>query len=231
MSESPIFSKDRVATYDARIQRMVPGYQVLHDLAGTILSNELSETASILVAGAGTGMEVLGWGPRHLGWNFVGVEPSAAMLDIAKEKLSQHNLLERTTLVHGTIDQLPPDKPFDAAALLLVLHFLPDDGQKAGLLGALAERMQPGAPLVMASLFGDPESTRYKKMLGLARAWGISQGVDSAQVEAYCDPARKDLHVVSEERVKILLREAGFIDVQRFYQAAAIGAWFARSPR
>ena len=210
---------------------MIPGYDLLHRLAGTILAAELGEKASVLVVGAGTGMEIVEWGRSHPGWRFTGVDPSAPMLAQAQEKVEKAGLSGRVTLKAGTLEQLPEDEDFDAAALLLVLHFVPDNGEKADLLCSIAERLKPGAPFLLATRFGDPESTRFKKMLAFSKAWTLAQGMDSEEAEKRFSPARTDLHDVPEERVKILLREAGLIDVQRFYQGFLIGAWLARKPK
>jgi hypothetical protein len=55
--------------------------------------------------------------------------------------------------------------------------------------------------------------------------------MESTQADELFNPAHPDLFPVPEERLKNLLRDAGFIDVQRVYQAFAIGAWFARKMR
>ena len=39
------------------------------------------------------------------GWRFTGVDPSAAMLDLARQTLG--SLSQRVDLVKGTIDQVP----------------------------------------------------------------------------------------------------------------------------
>ncbi len=231
IDEQPVFSEERSKGYDARVLQGVPGYRVLHDLAGTILSAELAADASVLIVGAGTGMEVLEWGKEHPGWRFTASDPSEAMLSLAKQKLAQAAMLDRVTLHTGTADQLPEDAVFDAATLLLVLHFLSTDEQRHTVLEAIANRLAPGAPFLIATLFGDTDSTRYKKLAAWNKAWSIRQGMDPKQAEEHFSSTRKDLCVIPEERVKGLLRDAGFIDIQRFFQAAGFGAWVCRSPR
>src|SRR4029077_8177540 len=120
---------------------------------------------------------------------------------------------------------------FDAATLLLVLHFLPDDGGKAALLGHIAERLKPGAPLVLSACVGDPASTRTKKTYELARTYAIANGVDPAEAAEKLNLSRTDVHLVPEERIKTLLRDAGFIDVQRMVQGLAMMTWIARTNR
>jgi len=231
MTETTGFNEERAKAYDERIRQHIAGYEILHSLTETILSSEFPASASLLIAGIGTGMEVRQWAPRHPSWTFVGADPSAAMTTIAAEKIKEDGLSARVRLITGTIETLPEAPLFDAATLLLVLHFVPDNGEKEALFAEIARRLKPGSPFILATLFGDPASTRYKRMIGLTRNWAISRGMDPKKAEELCNPARTDLHVVPEDRIKDLFRYAGFIDVQRVYQAFAIGAWFARSPR
>jgi len=225
------FNEDRAKAYDDRIRQHIAGYETLHGLSETILAAELSADAALLIAGVGTGMEIREWAPKHPGWKFVGVDPSEAMIAVARDKIRFEGVSDRVRLTVGSVATLPVESVFDAATLLLVLHFVPDHGEKEALLAALADRLKPGAPLVIATLFGDPSTTRYKRMISLTKAWAMAHGMDEPKAGELCNPARPDLHVVPEDRIKDLFRYAGFIDVQRVYQAFAIGVWFARKPR
>src|SRR5262249_45206284 len=148
---------------------------------------------------------------------------------LAQQKFSQEGLSSRVRLHHGLVEDLP-EEAFDAASLLLVLHFVPDE-EKAALLSAIAERLKPGAPFLVATLFGESGSTRYLRLCTARKNWAVSKGMSLNQAAELCDPSRPDIHVVSEERLKTLLRDAGFIDVQRIYQALTVGLWFARLQR
>jgi len=230
MSQQTGFTEEKARSYDERVRRHIPGYEILHALSETILAAELPENASVLVAGVGTGTEILELAPKHPGWRFVGVDPSAGMIAMARQKVAEASLADRVELRVGTVETLPEDA-YDAATLLLVLHFLADKGEKEALLSAIADRLKPGAPFFVASLFGDPESTRYQKLNSFRKSWAIARGMSADEAQELFDLARKDLHVVPEERIKTLLRNAGYIDVQRVYQMLAVGMWFARAAR
>jgi tRNA (cmo5U34)-methyltransferase len=65
--------------------------------------------------------------------------------------LKQIGLIHRTELHLGHVDELPPEKSFDAVTLIGVLHHLrPGDEAKRAILGSLAVRLKPGAPLIVA---------------------------------------------------------------------------------
>jgi hypothetical protein len=63
------------------------------------------------------------------------------------------------------------------------------------------------------------------------KEWGKVHGLEEDYLAELYDPARKDLHRVPEDVLKAIVRDAGFIDIQRLFQAYFIGAWLARAPR
>ncbi len=217
--------------YDNWIEQMIPGYGFMHRLTEVFLGAELPETASILMVGAGTGAEVVACGTRHSGWTISAIDPSPAMVKRGREKTDANGLSDRVHWHDTSLKKLEVEEPFDAATLLLVLHFLPDDGGKGALLEHIAERLKPGAPLVVSTFVGDPTNTRTKKIYELSRAYAIASGVTPAEATEKFNLARTDVHLVPEERIKTLLRNAGFIDVQRVLQGLAMITWVARTPR
>lgn len=136
----------------------IPGYELLHETAA-LLTNALGAEARMLVVGAGTGEEVMRLALQHPGWRFVAEDPSAAMLAVAREKLTAAGLADRVEFVVGPIENVPADAPFDAATLILVHHFQPDDGAKLAMMRAIAARPRrshvpgpaPGHPLHLRS--------------------------------------------------------------------------------
>ena len=167
----------------------------------------------------------------HPGWRFTAIDPSLPMVEIAKEKLAKAGAADRVSWYEGSAEDFPGEDPYDAATMLMVLHLIPEEDQYA-LLQSLADRLNPGAPLLLADLFGDPTTSRYKRMTGFTKGFAVASGLDAKGVEDVFSPApRADMNVFTEERLKGWLRDAGFIDVQRFYQAFRIAAWLGRTNR
>src|ERR1700733_778527 len=134
------FDQGRANSYDIRVQQMIPGYAVLHQIADVFLSAEVPEQASLLTVGAGTGAELLHLGTKHPSWQFTATDPAPAMIKLGKEKLASTPLEKQVNWHEGPLSTLPPADPFDAATLILVLHFLPDNGAKEELLTDIAGR-------------------------------------------------------------------------------------------
>ena len=133
-----------IASYVENALRNVPGLVDLHRMAMLLLAERAEGPAHILVVGAGGGMETRAMAEAQPNWHFTGVDPSAAMLELARQTLG--SLAQRVTLIEGTIDQVP-DGPYDGATCLLTLHHL-DRGERLHLLRAARSRLKPGAALV-----------------------------------------------------------------------------------
>jgi len=125
-------------------------------------------TAQILVAGAGGGAkEILTTSALEPGWSFTAVDPSPPMMDLAVARLTEHDLIDRTRVVLGAIDDHPGDEQYDAATLIGVLHHLPSDETKRAILRSIARRLKPGAPLILAC-----NHYAYASQPLLLAAWG-----------------------------------------------------------
>ena len=224
------FDAKRAQGYDDRIEQMIPGYHVMQRLSEVFLGTELPETASVLMVGAGTGAEVVECGTKHPGWSITAVDPSAEMVKLGRAKTDAAGLSGRVHWIAEPLGKVPTEPSFDGATLLLVLHFLASP-EKQKLLDKIAERLKPGAPLVVSTFVGDPTNTRTKKIYELSKAHALANGLDRAEVEDKLNLNRKDIFLVPEEQIKTLLRDSGFIDIQRIVQGLAMTTWIARVQR
>jgi tRNA (cmo5U34)-methyltransferase len=154
------------------------------------------------------------------------VDPSEPMMDLAATRLREANLLDRTEIVLGTVDDVS-GAPFDAATLIGVLHHLPGTEAKRAILSSLAARLKPGAPLILAGNY-----RAYASEPLLLAAWAErwrQQGAGPEEVKAKqgkilqgADPP------ASEEIVTEMLAAAGFDPPLRFFSSLFWGAWIAR---
>lgn len=225
------FDRDRAEQYDLDIRKAIPGYESLHGMAQSLLQTSLSNSARLLVVGSGTGMELISYCQQNPEWSLTGVDPAAEMMDIAKEELNNQSLLEQVNLHTGYIDTLPPTEPMDAATLLLVMHFLPDDGSKLELLQNIAQRLKPGAEFILADLYGDRSLPYFTK---LRKAWQflyfsqLDEGTRAKAEANFETSINNSIYFVSEARIIKLLQKAGFSNVTKFYNAFLFGGWIAQ---
>lgn len=225
MSEllAPFSDPQAVARYAEGPPRFVPGFADLHRMASILLAERAPETARVLVLGAGGGLELSAFAEARPGWTFDGVDPAREMLKLAKRTLGPH--ASRARLHEGYIDDAP-DGPFDAAACLLTLHFLPPE-QRRHTASEIRRRLKCGAPFVAAhSSFPQGQGERA---LWLSRyaAFATASGVDPGHAENARAAVEAHLNLLSPEQDEAILRDAGFSDVSLFYAAFTWRGWLA----
>ncbi|MDA3896383.1 MAG: class I SAM-dependent methyltransferase [Desulfobacteraceae bacterium] len=212
--------------YDDTAHKIIPAYQAIYELTQHLLRDRLNSVARILVAGAGTGKEIIDCSQNNPNWSFTGFDPAEPMLSIAREKVAAATLKSKISLVLGLIDDVA-EKDFDAATAILVMHFLPDDGAKLYFLKAIADKLKPGAPIVLVDLEGEIGSDEYNV---LNAAWKNQQlfiRAENDRVNEEFAMREKEVHFISEKRIELLFIEAGFIQVQKFFKAYLFGGYVA----
>jgi tRNA (cmo5U34)-methyltransferase len=225
------FQQERYANgandYDERIRKTFPFYETIHTAINAVLRVHLGPASEILIVGAGTGAEILELGKTNPKWRFLGVDPAQPMLDLAKEKIEAAGLADRVRLFNGLVADLPIGKLYDGATAAMIMHFVPDNGDKMDFLRAIAAHLKPGAPFVLMDAHGD--LTALESEL-LVEAWKQQQnlaGVTWEEVQSGMKERMKAIHFVASERIEQLLTEAGFHRIQRFFQVFILGGWIA----
>lgn len=213
-----------VAGYVKGTPRKVPGFADLHRMAMLLLAECAPERADILVVGAGGGLELKAFAEAQPSWSFVGADPSAEMLDLARHVLGP--LQARIDLRLGYVDAVPPG-PFDGATCLLTLHFLARD-ERLHTLREIRRRLKPGAPLVVAH-HSYPSGSDPSPWLERSAAFAGGPGVDLAQARASGTKMAEFLPLLSTDADEAVLREAGFSDVALFYAAFSFRGWTSRA--
>ncbi len=66
--------------YDDTSQKIIPAYHSIYELTQHLLRDRLGKKARILVAGAGTGKEIIDYIKNNPHWSFTGFDPAVAML-------------------------------------------------------------------------------------------------------------------------------------------------------
>ncbi len=209
------FDPARAGEYQAQSRIALAGYDACHELAACMLAAVVGPgtVAHILVVGAGGGaQEIVTAGKLEPAWRFTAVDPSRPMMDIATAQLEAHGLARRTETLLGYMDDLPTARRFDAATLIGVLHHLPGDAAKRHILHAIAARLLPGAPLILAG-----NRYAYADHPTLLTAWGERWRMQGSTPEE-----------VQAKLGKILHAEAGFGRPTWFFSSLFWGACIAR---
>ena len=213
-----------VARYAENPPRLVPGFRDLQRMTRLLLAEAAPADGRILVVGAGGGLELRAFAEAQPGWRFVGVDPSAEMLKLARLTLGP--LAERVELTEGYIDSAP-EGPFDGASCLLTLHFVPL-AERLATLKEIRRRLKPGAAFVVAH-HSLPDGPARGVWLDRFAAFATDNGVDLDKASGGARALGERLPILTPEVEIDLLRAAGFADPQLFYAAFTFRGWVARA--
>jgi tRNA (cmo5U34)-methyltransferase len=219
----PFDDPSAAAAYAEGPPRLVPGFADMQRMALLLLREGAPPDAHILVVGAGGGLELKRFAEAQVRWRFTGVDPAAAMLQLAAAALGP--LMDRIALLEGTIDAAP-DGPFDGATALLTLHFV-ERQERLGTLRAIRRRLKPGAPFI--AVHHSVPSDDREGWLARYAAFAASSGVAPEKAKAAAAAIAEKLPLLSPEEDEALLREAGFASVALFYAAFTFRGWIARA--
>ncbi|HJH10348.1 MAG TPA: class I SAM-dependent methyltransferase [Metalysinibacillus jejuensis] len=219
------FTKDLSAEYERGIRRTLPSYDAMLRLSQAFLSLTLDDQAHILVAGVGSGNELLHFAQANSHWQFTALDPSQAMLAITSEKLKNDQLQPRVTLVEGTVLQAPLTATFEAATCLLVLHFIKERAEQLATLQKIAEHLQPGAPFIIVCKCGELGNPETEQQFDLWRAyWLQNTKLTPEQVETMEQQIRT-LGFLTEADMRSMLQTAGFEKITRFFSTTLFCGW------
>lgn len=222
---------EEASRYDAMMARVFPGYEQLPLLLLSHMRTHVGARARVLDAGCGTGSALTTFATHQRDWSFVGVDPAEPMLDVARARLDSADVAQRVTLVVGTADALPDEPAFDAATAILVEHLLPDDGAKLRFLAGIWRRLLPGGWIFLAGLHGDLQSGPAQQTLQAWLEFVVLQGLPPEVQEMVRRRATAEDSLVSEARIRQLLAQSGFVEVDRIYQVHLLGGWAAQKPQ
>lgn len=212
---------DAVAHYTDGPPRLVPGYAGMQRMATLLLAERVAENGKVLVLGAGGGLELKVMAETHPNWSLLGIDPSAAMLQVAKRVLASS--ASSVKLLEGTIDDAPLD-PFDGATCLLTLHFLPPDVRRRTVV-EVRRRLKPGAPFVVAH-FSIPNGEGERELwMSRFAGFAIASGIEPDKAETARAGIAEKLPILTPEQDEAILREAGFSNVSLFYAAFTFRGW------
>ena len=214
-------------SYDRVVPCLIPGYGSLARLGVALLAaSPLASVpgASLLIAGCGSGTELLEARAQRPDWQLTGLDPSAEMLALARRRLGNDDAIHWH---QGTVESLGDDARFDGALSVLVLQALPDDGRKLAFLSALARSLRPGAQLMLVDLMQPERSPLQEQLrqarLGFQRASGLpplDPALDPASVTAQTVASlTRGLHPIGLSRLTALVAAAGFGDPAPVFQA------------
>lgn len=231
MKDDLEFDMEMAREYDKGIRRALPTYDALFRMVQSFLRANVKDSAKVLVIGAGGGNEIVTFGTANPTWTFSGVDPSEAMLEVAMQKAKNEGIGERVSIHTGTIEEIEFNETFDAATCLLVLHFVETIEEKLSLLKTVREKLKPGSPFVLVSMFGDQSLPEFDERMNLWKSiWLDLTDLTQEDVEAMEESVR-ELSFIPASQMEELLQQAGFERVTQFFSTTLFGGWIAHTKK
>ena len=207
------------AGYDRLQSQVIPGYGSLARLAVALLSSSPQaqiEGSSVLVAGCGTGAELLEAVAQRPDWRLTALDPSDEMLQASRDRLGEGVPIRwHQDTVEGFVVADAEAGGYAGALSVLVLQSLPDDGSKLAYLSALAQCLQPGAQLVLVDLMRSSLTSLEPQLDAAWDRFQRASGLDLTRDQL----ASEGLHPIGLARLTSLVNAAGFGDPARVFQA------------
>lgn len=211
------------ATYDQRIRAVLPGYDLMHELLASYVSEALKEEQSrILVIGAGTGNDVLRLA-EITGKRIVAIEPSEAMISIADAKTRAANL-KNVMLVRASAFEFESSQLFDTCCVSLVLQLF-EIQRKRRLLSRIRHLLPPGAPLFLfdtcSRRIADAFALELRAMASHNQRTGLTaeDAVDNARSLA------SRFHLIPQDDVQELLIDVGYKKPEIVFRTFVTCGW------
>ncbi len=214
-----LFENERASNYDTFVNNWIFNYHYFMGILPKILSK--TNPKNILVVGCGVGNEIVELAQHNKEWQITGVDPSPEMIKQAKEKCKN---FENVSFEIGTVNDLD-NSQYDVATLLLVLHFMEDNGTKLQLLKDISSKLKPKAPFILFDITGGKEQLKDNLEIFSLLA---PESATSEEIERRVFRIANELQPISEERLEELMIEAGFEKPVRFFQNTIYMGWITK---
>jgi tRNA (cmo5U34)-methyltransferase len=220
------FNKEASRSYDKRNRALSPIAECMHFLIQLGL-RDLPAKSHALCVGVGTGAEILHLAKAFPAWTFMGVDPSAAMLEVCSERLAEAGILDRCQLVHGLVEDAPVGETFDVVLSVLVAHFVKHEA-RLDYFRNMTDRLKKGGSLVNAELSFDLESPEFPAMLKHWEKVQALMGVTPDSLANLPQLLREKLCVLPPQLTEAILRQSGIHTPVRVFQAFMICGWIGQ---
>ena len=208
--------------YDAGVRQTIPYYDEIH---GEVLSfiEALPESPRMwLDTGCGTGALVARALPRFPATRFVVADPSLAMLEVARERLSGSRVIVLAPC--GTADL--PTGCFDVVTAIQCHHYLDPSGRR-NAVAACFDRLRPGGVFVTSENVRPLSRTGLRLGLRYWRRFQEHAGKSPSEVAAQLVRLDREYFPITLEEHLRLYREAGFVAVEVLWCSYLQAAFYA----
>ena len=224
------FDGDYGKEYEDLASMVIPGYRELFVATLALLQECLQESARVLIVGCGTGREIKVFGPGAPNWHFDAVDPAIEMIRWTDQLARSIGVSDRVTLHHAFTHELDLPYSFDAATVINVMHFMPDDGSKDQLIESVVERVKPGGSVVLFDLHGDQNEEYFQLFYDAWTRYMDLRGYTGPRKDRLLQRLDAGIAYASEERVLEICANSGLKLIRRYWGGLLYTAWLFERP-
>ncbi len=221
-----MYDEEWAKRFDELADAAIPGRIGLFRIAAACFAG-LPAAARVLVAGCGTGTEILHLASRNPGWQFEAVDPAEPMVAVCRKRLTAQGLTDRVRVHVGTMGDLRIE-PCHGATAILVSQHLVEDSEAAEFFSSIASNLVPGGLLYSADISLPQDEASRETMLRLWKEQGIAEGVPSEGLASMRTRFGRDLAPRAPDQIRDLLHGAGFESSLQLFQSLIYRAWHSQ---
>ena len=215
---------DRLAAeYDELKLRVIPGYRQVQDLALRYASGHPCER--VLELGCGTGEWASAFLRSHAETEYIGIEFSPKMRDVASTRLSFHG--SRCQLLDHDLNGPLPDGPFDLVISFFALHHVDN---KRRLVQDVFASLASGGLFLYADITVMPDPVLERSFVDGWVAFMRGAGLDADRIpHVLADHHENDLAESVATQLSYL-RAAGFAPAEVIWSWEKFAVFYAAKP-
>ena len=210
------------ALYDTNVEKTIPWYSQFHaqtlDLVGTVMP----EPSLWLDTGCGTGNLAAKAVARFAGLKFILSDPSAAMLDIAREKLQDTDV----EYIQSGSETLSLARSVDVVTAIMSHHYLTEAQRGIATANCFAA-LTPGGVYVTVETIRPFSATGTEVGLARWRQHQLTSGKPVEEVDKHISRYGVELLPITIEQHLALLRQVGFSTVEILWVSGLQAGFYA----
>lgn len=211
----------RVASvFDDMVRRSVPFYDEIQRMVAEIGATFLAQGGIAYDVGCSTGTTIAGLAaqlPAAAAVTFVGIDPSAAMLAQAGDKLSGIGDSQRLELIESDIQSFDHLKDARLVTMLYTLQFI-RPLERLAVLKMVKRSLVPGGCLILAEKVLADECFARRLYIDLYHRYKHRQGYSDTEIAKKREALENVLIPFQNRENVALLRDAGFDAVEQAFR-------------
>jgi len=227
---APVMSDNKTSKpareYDANVGKTIPYHWLFYEETLELIKIVQPRPTAWLDAGCGTGILVSEAAEVFPGIHFVLMDPSAAMLEVAKDKFANKPKMQTTYVLAGTETIEYPPESFDVITAILSHHYFNKETRHKALIKCFDMLKKGGVFVTFETV--SPDSAQGVR-IGLER-WRtaiIRNGKDAEAADQHISRFGTVLLPITVAEHLELLRRVGFAVVEILWRSGMQAGFYA----